>query len=64
MARLVWVQAWKAHEAVTVKARRIQSRSDLLVAGSRASIGAMPALIRRRYAERPNCWHVYYGDVR
>jgi hypothetical protein len=23
----------------------------------------MPALTRRRYPERENCWHVYYGDV-
>jgi hypothetical protein len=23
----------------------------------------MPKLTRRRYAERPDCWHVYYGDV-
>src|SRR6202789_3472538 len=24
----------------------------------------MPELTRRRYLERPDCWHVYYGDVR
>jgi hypothetical protein len=24
----------------------------------------MPELTRRRYPERPGCWHVYYGDVR
>jgi hypothetical protein len=23
----------------------------------------MTALIRRRYPERPDCWHVYYRDV-
>jgi hypothetical protein len=23
----------------------------------------MPKLTRRRYPERPNCWHVYYGAV-
>jgi hypothetical protein len=23
----------------------------------------MPALSRRRSPERPDCWHVYYGDV-
>jgi hypothetical protein len=23
----------------------------------------MPALTRRRYLERQDCWHVYYGDV-
>jgi hypothetical protein len=23
----------------------------------------MPALTRRRYPERPDRWHVYYGDV-
>jgi hypothetical protein len=23
----------------------------------------MPQLTRRRYKERPDCWHVYYGDV-
>src|ERR1700682_3759188 len=23
----------------------------------------MPALTRRRYPERKDCWHVYYGDV-
>ncbi|SHH20073.1 hypothetical protein [Bradyrhizobium erythrophlei] len=23
----------------------------------------MPALTRRRYPERQDCWHVYYGDV-
>jgi hypothetical protein len=23
----------------------------------------MPALTRRRYPERYDCWHVYYGDV-
>jgi hypothetical protein len=23
----------------------------------------MPALTRRRYPERLDCWHVYYGDV-
>jgi hypothetical protein len=24
----------------------------------------MPELTRRRYRERHDCWHVYYGDVR
>src|SRR5450631_480193 len=24
----------------------------------------MAELTRRRYPERPDCWHVYYGDVR
>jgi hypothetical protein len=23
----------------------------------------MPALTRRRYPERQDCWHIYYGDV-
>jgi hypothetical protein len=23
----------------------------------------MPALTRRRYPERQDCWHVYFGDV-
>jgi hypothetical protein len=23
----------------------------------------MPDLTRRRYRERQDCWHVYYGDV-
>jgi hypothetical protein len=23
----------------------------------------MPQLTRRRYPERPDCWHVYFGDV-
>jgi hypothetical protein len=23
----------------------------------------MPVLTRRRYPERHDCWHVYYGDV-
>jgi hypothetical protein len=23
----------------------------------------MPALTRRRYPERQDCWHVYYGDI-
>ena len=23
----------------------------------------MPTLTRRRYPERPDCWHVFYGDV-
>src|SRR5260370_4892802 len=23
----------------------------------------MPELTRRRYPDRPDCWHVYYGDV-
>jgi hypothetical protein len=23
----------------------------------------MPALIRRRYPERLDCWHIYYRDV-
>lgn len=23
----------------------------------------MPALTRRRYPERPDCWHVYYGNI-
>jgi hypothetical protein len=23
----------------------------------------MPALTRRRHPERPDCWHVYFGDV-
>src|ERR1700722_17944810 len=23
----------------------------------------MPHLTRRRYPERPDCWHVYFGDV-
>ena len=26
-------------------------------------MGAMPELTRRRYRERQDCWHVYYGDV-
>jgi hypothetical protein len=25
--------------------------------------GGMPALTRRRYPEREDCWHVYYCDV-
>jgi hypothetical protein len=24
----------------------------------------MPTRTRRRYPEQPDCWHVYYGDVR
>jgi hypothetical protein len=24
---------------------------------------APPALTRRRYPERPDCWHIYYGDI-
>jgi hypothetical protein len=24
---------------------------------------AMPQLTRRRYPERPDCWHIYFGDV-
>jgi hypothetical protein len=24
----------------------------------------MPALTRRRYPERQDCWHIFYGDVR
>src|SRR5258708_33695245 len=24
---------------------------------------ALPTLTRRRYPERPDCWHIYYGDV-
>jgi hypothetical protein len=24
----------------------------------------MPSLTRRRYPERQDCWHIYYGDVR
>ena len=23
----------------------------------------MPNLTRGRYPERPDCWHIYYGDV-
>ena len=23
----------------------------------------IPTLTRRRYPERPDCWHIYYGDV-
>src|SRR6266446_1249451 len=23
----------------------------------------MPTLTRRRYPERPDCWHIYYGDI-
>jgi hypothetical protein len=23
----------------------------------------MPTLTRRRYPERPDCWHIFYGDV-
>jgi hypothetical protein len=23
----------------------------------------MPTLTRRRYPQRPDCWHIYYGDV-
>ena len=23
----------------------------------------MPTLTRRRYHERPDCWHIYFGDV-
>ena len=25
--------------------------------------GRMPALTPRRYPERPDCWHIYYGDI-
>jgi hypothetical protein len=25
--------------------------------------GAWPPLTRRRYPERQDCWHIYYGDV-
>src|SRR5438045_2392586 len=24
----------------------------------------MPELTRRRHPERPDCWHVYYSDIR
>jgi len=31
---------------------------------ARASMPGMPTLItRRRYPERQDCWHIYYGDV-
>ena len=23
----------------------------------------MPTLTRRRYPERPDCWHIFYGDI-
>ena len=26
-------------------------------------MGGMPVLTRRRYPERQDCWHVYFGDV-
>lgn len=26
-------------------------------------MGIMPELTRRRYPERHDCWHIYYGDV-
>ena len=35
----------------------VRSRSDRALWG-------MPTLARRRYPERPDCWHIYYGDVR
>src|SRR3954447_17356395 len=38
------------------------TRSGFLGARS-ADLRAMPAVTRRRYPERQDCWHVYYGDV-
>jgi len=32
------------------------------LAGLRFDAG-MPELTRRRYRERPDCWHIYFGDV-
>jgi hypothetical protein len=37
-------------------------RSGFLGARS-ADLRAMPAVTRRRYPERQDCWHIYYGDV-
>jgi hypothetical protein len=39
------------------------SCSGLPLDAGMAWIWAMPALTRRRYPERPNCWPVYYDDV-
>ncbi len=30
----------------------------------RSRFAGMPELTRRRYNERPDCWRIYYGDVR
>src|ERR1700731_1074377 len=39
------------------------SRSGFTIGQIRGIMGPMPALTRRRYPERQDCWHVYYGDV-
>jgi hypothetical protein len=33
------------------------------MAGGQGHHSDMPQLTRRRYFERPNCWHIYFGDV-
>jgi hypothetical protein len=37
--------------------------SGLPMAGGQGHHSGMPQLTRCRYPERPDCWHVYYGDV-
>ncbi len=45
-------------------------RRELLLGGVTREVRTVSAqlllatLTRRRYPERPDCWHVYYGDVR
>jgi hypothetical protein len=33
------------------------------MAGGQGHHSDMPQLTRRRYFERPSCWHIYFGDV-
>jgi hypothetical protein len=54
MVRLVWVQAWKAREAVTVNARQIHSRSGLPMLGAGFNGACLPS--PARYLERNDCW--------
>ena len=49
----------RALYARTVKAQAVAASLALRSAES----WAKPALTRRRYSKRSDCWHVYYGDV-
>ena len=50
--------------AVSHTSRPTAFRAQTLAHGhSRPFICPMPALTRRRFPERPDCWHVFYDDV-
>ena len=52
------------HVKTYLRSARSTSRAFSFVLASRLRFNdGMPALTRRRSADRPDCWHIEYGDV-